>query len=106
MKKYLLPAMLLLTPCVYAADANYTLILKDHRFQPTEITIPAGVKARIVIENRDDEVDEFDSRALDREKVITGHGKATVIIGPLSPGRYPFQGEYHADTAQGAVIIK
>ncbi|MGA7373007.1 MAG: hypothetical protein WBW37_10370 [Methyloceanibacter sp.] len=25
---------------------------------------------------------------------------------PLDPGRYPFMGEYHSDTAQGVVIAE
>lgn len=36
--------------------------------------------------------------------VIAAHGKGSVRLRPLDPGRYRFMGEYHADTAQGVVI--
>jgi hypothetical protein len=29
-----------------------------------------------------------------------------VRLRPLDPGRYPFMGEYHEDTAQGVVIAE
>ncbi len=103
MKRLLLIA-LLLPFSAYAAD--YTLTIKGHQFQPAEITIPSGTKIRLLIENQDDTPEEFDSHALNREKVIPGHGTATVYIGPLSPGRYPFTGEFHATTAQGVIVAQ
>lgn len=102
--KYLAQIFLLLPLVASAADADYTLIIKDHRFQPTELTIPSGKKIKLLIENRDASPEEFDSHALNREKVIAGHGTATIYIGPLSPGRYTFTGEFHAATAQGTIV--
>ncbi len=50
--------------------------------------------------------EEFESTALKVEKVIAGERKGTVRLRPLDPGRYPFIGEYHADTAQGTIIVE
>ena len=36
--------------------------------------------------------------------VIAAHGKGSVRLRPLDPGRYRFMGEYHEDTARGVVI--
>jgi hypothetical protein len=47
---------------------------------------------------------EFDSSALKVEKVIVGGTYATIRLRPLGPGRYPFMGEFHSDTAKGVVI--
>jgi len=113
MKRLLLTA-LLIPAAALAADASssqptgtdFKLVISGHRFTPTEITIPANTKVRLQIENKDGSVEEFDSRDLNREKIITGKGKAVVFIGPLKPGRYTFQGEFHAETAQGVVIAK
>jgi len=102
----LLLAALPLPPVALAEDADYTLIIAEHRFQPSAITIPADKKIRLKIENRDATPEEFDSHDLNREKVVTGNSSAIVFIGPLKPGRYQFQGEFHADTAQGAIIAK
>ncbi len=102
-----LPSLLLL-PFAALADngADYTLVISEHHFQPSEIAIPAGKKVKVQIENRDATPEEFDSHALNREKVIPAHGRAIVYIGPLQQGRYVFMGEFHADTAQGAVVAK
>ena len=102
MKNILLIA-LLLPLAAFAADADYTLAIKDHRFQPAELTVPSGKKFKLLIENQDATPEEFDSYALNREKVIVGHGSATLYIGPLDSGRYPFVGEFHDSTAQGVI---
>lgn len=104
--KYLAQIFLLVPLVASAADADYTLIIKDHRFQPAELTIPSGKKIKLLIENRDASPEEFDSHALNREKVIAGHGTASIYIGPLTPGRYTFTGEFHAATAQGTIVAK
>jgi len=102
--KHLLLASLLLPLAVHADD--YMLTIKDHQFQPTELTIPSGTKIKLRIENQDATPEEFDSYSLNREKAIAGHSTATIFIGPLDPGHYPFTGEFHADTAQGVVIVQ
>ena len=103
MKHFLLAALLL--PLTAHAE-DYMLTIKDHQFQPSELTIPAGTKIKLRIENQDATPEEFDSYALDREKVITGHSSATIFIGPLDAGRYPFIGEFHSATAQGVIIAQ
>jgi hypothetical protein len=59
-----------------------------------------------VIENKDATPEEFESYELNREKVITGNGKATIYIGPLSPGKYPYFGDFNQATANGIIIAK
>jgi len=102
----LAPAALIFSPASLAEEADYTLVIQDHRFKPEEITIPANKKVKLLVENRDDTPEEFDSHDLNREKVLMGNTKGIVFIGPLKPGRYKFQGEFHAETAQGVVIAK
>lgn len=80
--------------------------LKDHRFTPAEIHVPANQPVLLSLANDDDSAEEFDSTALKVEKVVPGHDKGSVRIRPLAPGRYPFMGEYHAETAQGVVIAE
>jgi len=104
--KTVLLLTLLLPWAAHAADADYTLIIKDHRFQPAELIIPAGKKIKLSVENRDATPEEFESHPLNREKVIAGNGTATIYIGPLEPGRYPFFGEFNEATAQGVIIAK
>ena len=98
--------LLLLPITAWAADAQYTLVISDHRFQPSELVVPAGKKIELIVENRDSTPEEFDSHALNREKIITGNSSAKIYIGPLTAGRYPFVGEFHEKTAQGVIIAK
>ena len=103
-----LPIALLLVAGTAAAadDPELLLTLHDHRFMPAEVQVPANKKVRLVVENRYPTPEEFDSHALNREKVIPGNSKATIFIGPLAPGRYPFMGEFNAATAQGAIVAR
>ena len=87
-------------------DAEARLVIRGHRFEPTELIVPAGKKVKLVIENQDDTAEEFESDPLNREKVVPPKGKITLFVGPLEPGRYPFFGEFHKETAKGVLIAK
>jgi plastocyanin len=88
------------------AQGVIAVTIKDHRFTPSEIHVKAGQPVELDIKNQDPLAEEFDSTALKIEKVIAGGQQGTVHIRPLDPGRYPFMGEYHSDTAQGVVIAE
>jgi plastocyanin len=85
---------------------SYTLTIRQHRFEPTEIEIPAGKKISLVVKNLDVTPEEFESIELHREKVVSGGGEITVYIGPLKPGRYEFFGDFNPNTARGHIIAK
>ena len=85
---------------------DYVLTIKDHKFTPAEIKVPANQRVTITVINEDATAEEFDSGALKVEKVVAGKSKGTVRIGPLKPGRYPFIGEYNEATAKGTVIAE
>jgi cupredoxin-like protein len=89
-----------------AGEPEFALTLRDHRFTPAAIRIPARQKVKLVVDNQDATPEEFDSHALNREKVIPGRSQAVIFVGPLAPGRYPFIGEFNAATAQGAVVAE
>ncbi|MBI3898336.1 MAG: cupredoxin domain-containing protein [Gammaproteobacteria bacterium] len=94
---------------VSAADApatEFTIVIKNHRFEPAEVTVPAGKKVKLVVDNQDATPEEFESHDLKREKVIAGNTKATIAIGPLKAGSYDFVGEYNEDTAKGKIVAQ
>ena len=104
----LLPLALIvvITPPAASQDATYTLSIKDHRFEPTEIEVPAGQKIALLIKNEDPTPEEFESVEIRREKVIPGGQQITVYIGPLKPGRYEFFGDFNPTTARGHIVVK
>jgi len=106
-----LPSQLLcvlmgMTAFAWGADSEFTLTIRDHRFEPTEVRVPAGKKIKIVIVNQDSTPEEFDSHELKREKVIPAKSKVAIYVGPLASGRYPFVGEFNAQTANGVVVAQ
>src|SRR5271165_3304813 len=112
MREIVLVSLLAVSPAVLgapAADAlaqEFNLVIRDHKFEPQEIRVPAGKRVSVYVTNEDATPEEFDSAALKVEKVIAGRSKGLVRIGPLDAGRYEFIGEFHADTAKGAVIAE
>ena len=95
----------MLAPATARAD-GYTLTIKDHRFTPEEIKVPANQRVTITVVNDDATPEEFESKSMKVEKVIPGKSTGVVRIGPLKPGRYPFVGEFHEATAKGEVVAE
>jgi plastocyanin len=97
---------LLLTFSAYAQDFEAHLIIREHKFEPAELTVPAGKKIKLLVENQDTTPEEFESNELNREKIVVGKGTITVLLGPLDAGRYPFFGDFHQETAQGVLVVR
>jgi len=96
---FMLPLTVIATPVI-------EIEIRNHLFYPSEISIPADTKVKLLIINQDPTAEEFESYELNREKVIPGNSKGVVFIGPLPTGEYPFFGEFFPKTAQGKVIVK
>lgn len=99
-------AAMVCAPAAMATDGEYALTIQDHRFQPAELVVPAGKKIKLSVENRDATPEEFESHDLNREKIIAGKSTITIYVGPLTPGRYRFYGEYNEKTAQGFIVAQ
>jgi Cupredoxin-like domain len=89
-----------------ADNDSYALTIKDHAFEPVELTVPAGQKLILTVKNLNATPSEFESADLNREKVVTGGSTITVFIGPLRPGSYEFFDDFSADTPHGHIIAK
>lgn len=96
----------LLPSFAFAAELEYTITIRDHRFEPVELRVPVGKKIKLLIDNQDATAEEFESHELNREKVIPAKAKLPLFIGPLAPGRYPFFGDFHQQTATGVIIAE
>lgn len=107
MKRVLL-ALAMLSPLLASAvDApSYTLTLKDHRYQPSELRVPAGTRIKLELVNRDPSPEEFESDDFPAEKIVMPNSSTSLSIGPFKPGRYRFYGDFHQPTAQGMLIVE
>jgi hypothetical protein len=103
-----LTALSLTAAQALGAPDEFTLVIKNHTFEPKELRVPAGQKFKILVVNQDPTPAEFESKALNREKVIPGNSTGVVKIGQLKPGRYAFVEEYHENQAgaQGTLIAE
>ena len=100
-------ALLLSGAAARAEDAQvFNLTIKDHKFDPAELHVPAGKPIILVVRNADATAEEFESSALKVEKIIAGGQQGTVRLRPLAAGSYAFVGEFHEDTASGKIIAE
>ncbi|MEO8802138.1 MAG: cupredoxin domain-containing protein [Rudaea sp.] len=90
-----------------AADVPvFNLAIKDHRFTPTQLKVPAGVQFKVIVANQDPTPEEFESTDFNREKIVMPNSNITVFIGPLKAGTYKFFGDFHQETAQGTLLVE
>ena len=90
----------------HANTKEFDLTLENYVFTPSELKIPANTKVKLIILNKDDVAEEFDSFDLNREKFLFPKRKSTIFIGPLKPGNYEYFGEYHPNSARGVIIVE
>ena len=62
--------VLAFAPPALADDPSFSIVLKDNRFIPSEVQIPAGVKVKLVVRNENPTASEFESTQFHREKVV------------------------------------
>ena len=89
-----------------AADTPVALTLKDHHFDPAEVTVPAGTRLKVTVKNLDATAAEFESDDFRAEKIIPGEQEATFYVAPLNPGTYEFHDEYHEDESKSKLIAR
>ena len=106
MKRLALAVLLSGSLTAFAQDADFAIAIKDHKFSPDRIEIPAGKKVKLVVDNQDSTPEEFESSSMKIEKVIPGKSKATIYVGPLKAGEYKFVGEFNEKTAKGVIVAK
>ena len=88
-----------------AADPQVAIAIQDHKFVPSEVPTPAGVKVELLIKNEGAVTAEFESTVLHREKIVTAGGQISIFVGPLDPGTYEFFDDFNRATT-GRLIVK
>jgi plastocyanin len=93
-------------PALAAEDDTFTLTIRNHKFQPERLEVPAGKRITLVVKNEDATPEEFESHDMKLEKVIPGGTSAKLRVGPLKPGEYKFVGEFNEASAKGVLVAK
>jgi len=82
---------------------EFKLVIKNGRFIPETLEVPAGVRFRLVITNQGPGPEEFESYELKKESVMGEGVTRSLVFAPLKAGSYRFFGEFHPDTAKGRI---
>lgn len=101
----LIPACFVAAPAHAAEEVVIEISIKDHKFAPDAIKLPAGQAAKLIVKNLDATPEEFESNDIGFEKIIAGNSEATIRVKPLEEGTYIFFGEFHMDTALGHIVV-
>jgi plastocyanin len=88
------------------ANNEFLIQIKDHKFVPSTINVSANNNFKLIIENLDKTLEEFESDDLKKEKLIPSGKKITISVNALKAGEYKFYGDFHQKTAQGKIIVK
>ncbi len=88
------------------AQAEIALTIEKNRFTPEEIKVKAGAPFVLVITNKGKTPEEFDMLQPRIEKVIPAGKTVRLRMPALKPGKYPFVGEYHAETAKATIVVE
>lgn len=103
---------LLIFLCSFSAFAQddskkeFIVQIKDHKFVPDKIEVKANNEFKLIIENLDKTIEEFESDDLKKEKLVGAGKKVIINVQALKAGEYKFYGDFHQKTAQGKIIVK
>ena len=108
------PARRLLIPILatlsFASAAQemptYRLHIKEGRFTPETLEIPANTRFRLEVKNDGPGASEFESLELKKELVLAPGVARTLVFFPMKPGTYKFFDDFHPETGQGRFIVK
>jgi hypothetical protein len=87
-------------------EQEVRIVIKDHRFSPSEVKVKANTKIKLLVSNEDPTAEEFESFSLNREKIIRPRQTGIIFLPPLKPGVYDFFGEFNPNTAKGRIVAE
>ena len=99
-------AMPLILPiAAHAAEASYTVEVKDGAFVPATVSVPAGQKVKLTVKNDDKVGAEFESTTLNREQKVGAGESVDIFVGPLDKGTYEYFDDNNPN-ATGKIIAQ
>jgi hypothetical protein len=100
-------AVVILALCIPAAraDDSTVIAIKDGKFVPREVVVPANTKLKLTVRNQDKSMAEFESVELHREKTVGPGQEISVFVGPLDAGSYEFFDDFHPEN-RGHLVAK
>ena len=85
---------------------TFKLQMKDGRFIPETIEVPANTRFRLEVKNEGPGATDFESLELKKELVLAPGVTRSLVFFPMQPGSYKFFDDFHPSTGQGRIIAK
>lgn len=85
---------------------SFDIVVKDGRFSPARIEVPAGRRIKLTLQNDGPGPLEFENDEMHVEKVLAAGARSFVVLPPLKPGEYDFVDEFNPITGELKVIAK
>lgn len=88
-----------------AQDATINIVVKNKKFDPSTINVPADKPFKLVVKNADAVAMEIESHNPRFEKVIAPGATATINMKPLKAGTYSFYDDFNKSN-KGEIVAK
>lgn len=85
---------------------SFLVEVRDGRFTPGRIEIPARRRVRIELVNHGPGPLEFENDEMGIEKVLGAGGRSFVVLPPLQPGRHEISDEFNPITGVLEVLAR
>ena len=85
---------------------NLHVVVKDGRFSPERIEVPAGARIKLTLQNDGPGPLEFENDDMHIEKVLAAGARSFVVLPKLKPGEYSFVDEFNPITGELVVVAK
>ena len=112
MRKSLQCLLLLLAATALAAVALaqelpvFEIVMKDGRFSPERLEVPAGKRLKLVLKNEGRGPAEFENLSMRVEKVLAPGVTSFVVLHGLKPGEYRFVDEFRPEGGSLTLVAK
>ncbi|OGA60834.1 MAG: iron transporter [Betaproteobacteria bacterium RIFCSPLOWO2_12_FULL_65_14] len=104
--------LVLLAALVLAAAASaqdlptFQIVMKDGRFTPERLEVPAGKRLKLVLKNEGRGPAEFENLSMRVEKVLAPGVTSFVVLHGLKPGEYRFVDEFRPNGGALTLVAK
>lgn len=90
---------------VAAQDTAINITVKNKKFEPATINVPADKPFKLIVQNSDSTPMEIESHKPRFEKVIAPGATATIKMKPLKAGTYSFYDDFNKSN-KGEIVAK
>lgn len=84
----------------------FQVVMKDGRFFPERLDVPAGTRLKLVLKNEGRGPAEFENLSMRVEKVLAPGVTSFVVLHGLKPGEYRFVDEFRPHGGSLTLVAK